>query len=230
MTIVTIHQPEFFPYHGFFLKILLSDIFIVLDDVDYKKNNVQNRNRFYCESSWRWAGVTVSKGNLKLIKQKRIESDPAKFFNTLREWYRSDDLNIINELEKKTFNCKSLADFNLQVIEYVLDKLDYKGKIIRSSSLNVYSQKSERLIDLLKNVEARLYISGRGAIKYLDFDLFRKNDIGLAFLKPLNLNYRGSVDERLQNLSFLDAVMCLGWQLYSDQLLLGMASGYVLHD
>ena len=43
--IVTIHQPEHFPYEGFFQKIKSADLFVVLDNVKYKKNDYQNRNR-----------------------------------------------------------------------------------------------------------------------------------------------------------------------------------------
>ena len=43
---VTIHQPEHFPYMGFFEKMAMADLFVVLDDVQYKKNNWQNRNKF----------------------------------------------------------------------------------------------------------------------------------------------------------------------------------------
>ena len=35
----TIHQPEHFPYMGFFEKMAMADLFVILDDVQYKKNN-----------------------------------------------------------------------------------------------------------------------------------------------------------------------------------------------
>ena len=43
---VAIHQPEHFPYMGFFEKMKSADLFVILDDVQYKKNNRQNRNKF----------------------------------------------------------------------------------------------------------------------------------------------------------------------------------------
>ena len=39
---VAIHQPEHFPYMGFFEKMKSADLFVILDDVQYKKNNYQN--------------------------------------------------------------------------------------------------------------------------------------------------------------------------------------------
>ena len=43
---VAIHQPEHFPYLGFFEKMKHADLFVILDDVQYSKGNWQNRNRF----------------------------------------------------------------------------------------------------------------------------------------------------------------------------------------
>ena len=43
---IAIHQPEHFPYMGFFEKMDIADVFVILDDVQYKKNNWQNRNKF----------------------------------------------------------------------------------------------------------------------------------------------------------------------------------------
>ena len=44
--VITIHQPEHFPYEGFFQKMEASELFIILDNVNYRKNYFQNRNKF----------------------------------------------------------------------------------------------------------------------------------------------------------------------------------------
>ena len=41
---ITIHQPEHFPYLGFFQKMQEADLFVILDDVQFTKENFQNRN------------------------------------------------------------------------------------------------------------------------------------------------------------------------------------------
>jgi len=45
MTVISIHQPGYLPWLGFFKKILSSDVFVFLDDVQYKKHEFQNRNK-----------------------------------------------------------------------------------------------------------------------------------------------------------------------------------------
>ena len=75
--IVSIHQPEHFPYLGFFQKMNKADLFIILDNVKFKKNNFQNRNRFLNKSgNDEWFTVPVEKkANSKLIKDVMFMSN-----------------------------------------------------------------------------------------------------------------------------------------------------------
>ena len=42
--IVGIHQPNFIPWIGYFYKIYRSDIFVLLNDVQFVKNSYADRN------------------------------------------------------------------------------------------------------------------------------------------------------------------------------------------
>ena len=56
---VTIHQPQFLPWLGYLDKIDRADLFIVLDTVQFKKNEWQNRNRIRTAMGWQWLTVPV---------------------------------------------------------------------------------------------------------------------------------------------------------------------------
>ena len=43
---IAIHQPEHFPYLGFFQKMKYVDVFVILDDAQFSKGNWHNRNKF----------------------------------------------------------------------------------------------------------------------------------------------------------------------------------------
>ena len=59
---VAIHQPEHFPYMGFFQKMKAADVFVILDDVQYTKGNFQNRNRFLNkEEKEEWFTISLEK-------------------------------------------------------------------------------------------------------------------------------------------------------------------------
>ena len=68
---VTIHQPEHFPYLGFFQKMQAADLFVILDDTQYTKENFQNRNKFLNKNGVEeWFTVELEQNtNKKLIKE-----------------------------------------------------------------------------------------------------------------------------------------------------------------
>ncbi|MCR4319560.1 MAG: WbqC family protein [Candidatus Brocadiaceae bacterium] len=57
--IVEIHQPQYLPWIGYFDKIDRANVFVLLDNVQYKKNEWQNRNRIRTSQGWQWITVTV---------------------------------------------------------------------------------------------------------------------------------------------------------------------------
>ena len=63
--IVTIHQPEHLPYFGFLDKVNKSDIFVILDDVDFNKNNFQNRNQILTQNGAKWLSIPVEMSGVK---------------------------------------------------------------------------------------------------------------------------------------------------------------------
>ena len=52
--ILAAHQPQYLPWLGYLHKIASADVFLILDDVQYKKNKWQNRNRIKSTEGWQW--------------------------------------------------------------------------------------------------------------------------------------------------------------------------------
>ena len=76
--IVTIHQPEHFPYMGFFQKAKEAELLIILDTVNYRKNYFQNRNKIRSLAGKdEWITVPVEKkATSKNIKDVMVSKDP----------------------------------------------------------------------------------------------------------------------------------------------------------
>ena len=64
--VVGIHQPNFFPWFGFFLKIARSDKFVFLDDAQTQKKGGSYLNRTKIningESKWMTAPIKRTQG------------------------------------------------------------------------------------------------------------------------------------------------------------------------
>ncbi len=165
---VAIHQPEHFPYMGFFDKMRSSDLFIILDDVQYTKNNWQNRNRFLNKNNVEeFFTVQVEKNaNKKHIKDVLTVNGPWRSKNPKKI---KQNFNIDIE---HMFQYKKLIDINMESIRWGALQLNINTPILFSSMLNISTSGSQRLADICSNVNATEYISGNGGKAYLDESLF----------------------------------------------------------
>ena len=187
--IVTIHQPEHFPYLGFFQKMERSDLFVILDSVKYKKNDFQNRNRFINTSgSQEWFGVSVPKKSNSqkicdvLTLDEKLNNWRNKVIKKLEFNFSLSKADLEEIIE--VYQHKKLCDINIASIEWCRKKLNINTPMIKSSDLNVKGQKSELLLSICKEVNAKSYLSGPFGKKYLDTELFQENNIEVKFFQP----------------------------------------------
>lgn len=186
--VVTIHQPEHFPYMGYFQKMARADMFIILDNVNYRKNYFQNRNKFLnTNNTEEWFTIPVEKGATnKWIKDVQV--------NTQLKW-RKKLLSKLNQNFKEDFSyiydSNSLKEINLRSIEWGRKKLNINTLMISSSELGVTGDKSELLANICKEVNATKYISGPSGRDYLDLNYFK--GIEVEFHSPEVDNYYSSI-------------------------------------
>ena len=125
---VGIHQPEHFPYLGYFQKIIDCDYFIILDNVKFKKNNWQNRNRYLnSRGEEEWFTVPVGrKANSKKIMDIQIEDGKWK-------------TKIIKQMSQRfpkwtdyfeyIYRPNCLIDINMRSIYHCLDRIIYPSPL-----------------------------------------------------------------------------------------------------
>ncbi|MFK7780606.1 MAG: WbqC family protein [Candidatus Gracilibacteria bacterium] len=184
---ITIHQPETYPWLGFFNKMMLADEYIILDDVQFRKNYFQNRNQFLTKQGSLYLSVPVDFKKYKIIKDIRIrynEKWQLKHLNTIKQTYGkskyfSEHIAFFEDLYSKNFEL--LIDFNMYIIEYIRKVLDIQVPIIRSSSLNCDGASGELLLNICKDRDATTYISGRDGRNYLDVTIFEKKNIDVVY-------------------------------------------------
>jgi len=92
--VISVHQPQYIPWLGYFDKIAHSDIFVILDNVQYKSREFQNRNRIRTRTGWIWLTVPVvtKDGSRIKIKDAMIDNTmpwQRKHIGNIKEWYAS---------------------------------------------------------------------------------------------------------------------------------------------
>lgn len=217
--LVTIHQPENLPWLGFFHKMNLADRYVILDTVQFTKNNVQNRNKIFSENNdFSWVSVPVSlKGHTSLTLKDTLisnENNPkwkktywGKIENTYRKHpyfkeYSEELKGIILE------DCTKLVDFNMKIVQFFRDKLGINTEIIMASDLGVTGARSDLLLDICKKTEATTYLSGPSGRDYLNKEIFAESNIGLDYHQFNHPTYEAK--RFVKYLSTLDLLMNCG--------------------
>ena len=177
--IVSIHQPIHFPYMGFFEKMKMVDLFVILDDVKFCKNEFYNRNKFKNkQNETEWFTIPVEKkANSKLIKDVILAED----YGWRRKLRKQLKYNFGSDF-REIYEGNVLVDINMRSIEYCREKLNIKTLMVKSSELDVGGVKSERLANICKKVNATQYVSGPFGRHYLDESFF--TNILIKYFEP----------------------------------------------
>ena len=190
---VVIHQPDFSPYIGFFHRFLESDLYIVLDHVQFVKGTSQawtNRDKFKSPSGERWLTVGTRKTKLRTPINEVLLSDEQPWrtnhLNQLVSFYRRAPYfeEVYEKLEVLyKIDCQYLYEFNLKSIEIIADMLNVRIPYVLSSKLEPEGTKNDLLVNLLSKVGATHYVSGEGARGYFDPNPFDKANINVLWQK-----------------------------------------------
>lgn len=194
---MSIMQPYFFPYLGYYQLVHLADTFVFLDDVNFINKGWINRNQILVQGkpslftipligasqNKKINEISVDKGN-KLIDKffRSVESSYSKspFFNQVFPIVKNvfDKGNTISEIAKA-----SITD--------VFVYLGLEKQFIHSSSVfdNHELKGADRLIDIVKKSSSDLYINPPGGRELYDNKYFNKNGIELQFLNPTLSDY-----------------------------------------
>jgi hypothetical protein len=186
--LVAIHQSHYLPWLRYFEKIARSDLFVVLDDVQYTKNGFQNRGKIKTAQGWSYLTVPVRKPLQRSIRE--IEIDPQ---SSWREKHRralemsygkapffADHWPEIAAVYDREWT--HLAALNRALLDVLLRQLEIHTPVVYSSELPTSGRNTERLAELCHAVGGDTYLSGRHALQaYLDPAVLAAAGIRLAF-------------------------------------------------
>lgn len=172
--IVVIHQPDFIPYIGFFHRLLYSDIFIILDDVQFLRRGWHHRDMIKTKDGKKWLNLGIKKTpqNTKINEiYLNNENWKMQHLQILEQSYKKapffkEIFPFIENLYSQEY--EKMIDINLAFIKTLLELFDINIDIHFSSNYEINSKSNELLSDLLKRVDANQYLSGIGAKDYFD--------------------------------------------------------------
>ena len=215
---VAVHQPQYLPWLGYFDKMDQADCFVVLDQVQFKKNEWQNRNRIKTAAGWQWLTVPVLHRFPQKISEVKI--------NNAAPWSRKHIGALVSnysgtpffELHRAFFeeiyarDWTLLLDLNLATLSYLAQALGIRTKLHLASSLQARGEATDRLVAICQAVGADSYLSGAGAREYLDVRRFEDAGIRVLFQTFQCPPYPQRFGAFEPNLSIVDLVFNCGEQ------------------
>lgn len=211
--IVSINQPAYLPWLGYFERIERSDMHIVLDHVQFEKNSFINRNKIRSKNGVAWLTVPVSTkgqfGNLAICnleiagpitwRRKHWESirmgySRAPFFDNYKEPYQQ-----IYSQEWSEF----MPFLRALLKQHVLD-LGIKTPLIFSSNMVISGQKTDLILNICKSVGATTYLSGLHGQNYIDDKAFIDKGIAVVYQDYRHPVYAQAWPGFESHLNFLD--------------------------
>ena len=221
--VVSIHQPNFFPWLGYFDKIFSSDVFVFFDDVQFPKKggSWSNRVKLLIGNEARWLTAAIDRnyhGTRHINEMSFLGDNPwrEKSLKSIESNYRrhpfyGETLDLITPLLLSQE--ANIAEYNIQAVTTIARRLGVDiSKFQRSSALPHDGSSNELLCSLTNLVGGNVYMCGGGADGYQDEAVFKDRGISLSyqnFTHPVYVQ-RGR-DEFVAGLSIIDAAMNLGW-------------------
>ena len=184
---VSIHQPQYFPWLHYFLKIEQSDVFIILDNVDFQKNGLQNRNQIKTAQGASWLTVPVRQQFGQKIFEVKIDKNSVwrrKHWQTIQNNYKKAKSFMAYKADLETLymnDWEFLCDLNIEVISMMLRWMDIQTPLLRSSQMKATGNASDLVLNLCLEVGATNYLSGHGGEGYLKPDVFKSSGIDIIY-------------------------------------------------
>lgn len=187
--IVSIHQPAYLPWLGYFDKIAKSDVFVYLDTVQFEKNSFINRNQIKTRQGAQWLTVPVkTKGHISSTLMTTLVDDlqpwRKKHLKSIALSYaRSPNFDALYpHLEEQLLaDTPLLTELCWQQLQFWLSDLGINTRVVRASELGLESRKSELVLDICKALGASTYLSGALGRQYLVEDDFCCHDIQVIY-------------------------------------------------
>jgi len=192
--LVAIHQPHYIPWLGYLDRMVRSDLFIILDHVQFERRNYQNRTMIRLEGEERWLTVPVVQLSQKeTIVDKRIDNSESgtrawgpTHFKTLKYAYRKAEhfARYERRLEEiLTAQWDRLVELDLAMLQFLRESFGITTPIRRSSEMRAEGAKSELLMNLCVEIgPGTTFLGGiGGSRRYLDAEAFREAGIGVRW-------------------------------------------------
>lgn len=223
--ILSINQPAYLPWIGYYQRIYKSDIHLILDDVQIElrtKYSFTNRNKIKSKNGFIYLTVPLetSKNKFPRINEVLIDNSQnwkKKHFDSIKQCYsKSNFFEEFIYIFEDAFSSKKKWTRLIDLIDYfndfILNYLDLKNtkRIYRASEVPINFHKNELILKYCEYFKTKKYLSGPLGINYLDLKTFKNREIKVIFDEFENYEYPQINGDFLSHMSIIDLLFNLG--------------------
>jgi hypothetical protein len=187
--IVSINQPSYLPWLGYFQRIAISDIHVTLDHVQFEKNSFTNRNKIRTKDGSLMLTVPLkTKGLFGSLAINTIETSDdywrVKHFKSIQgayskaKYFKQYEPTLSKFYERP---CSKLIDLIIPMNKWMMEEFDIDTRIVRSSEIQFEGTKSDLVLNICQSLNATTYLSGPMGRDYLNIDSFKDAGIKVVF-------------------------------------------------
>lgn len=218
--IVSISQPAYLPWLGYFDRIAASDVHIVLDQVPLERSSTTrftNRNKVRGPGGVQWLTVPVRGASAQpLICETLVDHEQGwqqKHRRTVEQSYaKAPHFHSLVDLLQLSYEQPwgRLADLLAVQRDWLLRTLGISTRVEVGSRMQVAGAKGDLILHLCQAVGATTYLSGPFGRDYLDAGAFERAGIRLAFHDYAHPQYSQAQQPFEPYLSILDLLANCG--------------------
>lgn len=222
--IFTGHQPNAFPYLGYFYKMYKSDVFVIDDDVQFSSRGYQNYNFIKANGKKQKITIPISYSQGDLINQVQIsyanDRWSKKLLKTLAMSYGKSEYfdevqALVEDVLKKRY--ERLIDLNVDFIEEVALRMEIQTELLMASTqLNVEGNGNDRNVAQCKKANCDIYLSGIGGKAYNDEKKYHNEGIDVIYSDYKPFEYKQNGYGFIKNLSILDYLYNEGFNIPNE--------------
>lgn len=189
MTCVVISQPMFLPWVGMLEQIRLADVYVHYDDVAFSKGSFVNRVQVKTVTGTNWLTLPVDAHLGQQIRDVRIgqQGFARKHLSTLRQAYaKAPYRDAMMAVAEAAYAVESpwLLDWTVAGLEALFSAFAIRPpRVLFSSELAVGGANTDRVLSVVTTLSGTTYVTGRGALAYLDHDAFDRAGVDVRYVR-----------------------------------------------
>ena len=216
MTTVVITQPMLFPWPGMFEQLSMADILVYLDDAQFVRTSFTNRVQLLERHKQRWLTIPIARTGVR----QNIDCIEAADEN----WRAAHQSQVELWLASAPYSAQSAsllrgAYEEQRVSEILIRSMRDSAKLLgigtnlptfRSSAMRIRSRSSQRILDLVLAVGGTRYLTGHGAVNYLDHLAFENAGVAVDYVDYSLTTWPRNGSQQTPFLSVLDLLAWTG--------------------